>query len=73
MARVLREGKPFALAGHTVLRHKQGRWRPIADSGAPVRNEAGEIDGVVLVFRDQTARTRGRAASCGEAATCCRR
>jgi len=54
VGRVLREGKPFVLAGHTVLRHKQGRWRPVADSGAPVRNEAGEIDGVVLVFRDQT-------------------
>jgi PAS domain S-box-containing protein len=55
VARVLREGKPFALGGHTVLRHKSGRWRPVADSGAPVRNEAGDIDGVVLVFRDQTA------------------
>ena len=54
VGRVLREGKPFVLAGHTVLRHKQGRWRPVADSGAPVRNDAGEIDGVVLVFRDQT-------------------
>ena len=55
VARVLREGKPFALAGHTALRHKSGGWRPVADSAAPVRNEAGEIDGVVLVFRDQTA------------------
>jgi PAS domain S-box-containing protein len=61
VARVLREGKPFTLGGHTVLRHKSGRWRPVADSGAPVRNEAGEIDGVVLVFRDQTAeREAGR-------------
>jgi PAS domain S-box-containing protein len=55
VARILREGRPITLTGHTVLRHKSGRWRPIADSGAPVRNEAGEIDGVVLVFRDQTA------------------
>jgi PAS domain S-box-containing protein len=61
VARVLRDGKPFALAGHTVLRHRSGRWRPVADSGAPVRNEAGDIDGVVLVFRDQTAeREAGR-------------
>jgi PAS domain S-box-containing protein len=60
-ARVLRDGKPLVLAGHTVLRHKNGRWRPIADSGAPVRNEDGDIDGVVLVFRDQTAeREAGR-------------
>jgi PAS domain S-box-containing protein len=54
VSRVLREGRPFVLAGHTLMRHKQGRWRPIADSGAPVRNPAGEIDGVVVVFRDQT-------------------
>jgi PAS domain S-box-containing protein len=61
VARVLRDGQPLALGGHTVLRHKSGRWRPVADSGAPVRNEAGEVDGVVLVFRDQTAeREAGR-------------
>jgi len=54
VAQVLREGHPIVLASHTVLRHKQGRLRPIADSAAPVRNAAGEIDGVVLVFRDQT-------------------
>ena len=59
--RVLREGRPIALAHHTLLKHRQGRWRPIADSGAPVRNDEGEIDGVVLVFRDQTAeRDTGR-------------
>ena len=46
---------PIGLANHTLLKHRQGRWRPIADSGAPVRNDFGEIDGVVLVFRDQTA------------------
>ena len=53
VAQVLRDGHPIVLT-HTVLRHKQGRLRPIADSAAPVRNAAGEIDGVVLVFRDQT-------------------
>ena len=59
--RVLREGTPIGLANHTILKHRQGRWRPIADSGAPVRNDEGEIDGVVLVFRDQTAeRDAGR-------------
>jgi len=53
--RVLKEGRAIGLANHTLLKHRQGRWRPIADSGAPVRNDFGEIDGVVLVFRDQTA------------------
>ena len=55
------KGAPIGLANHTILKHRQGRWRPIADSGAPVRNDEGEIDGVVLVFRDQTAeRDAGR-------------
>ena len=55
VARVMREGRPVVVTGHTVLRHKQGRVRPIADSVAPVRNMEGEIEGVVLVFRDQSA------------------
>ena len=54
VAQVLRDGNPMVLTSHTVLRHKQGRMHPIADSAAPVRNAAGEIDGVVLVFRDQS-------------------
>jgi PAS domain S-box-containing protein len=37
-----------------VLIGKDGTEHPIADSGAPIRNEKGEITGVVLVFRDQT-------------------
>jgi PAS domain S-box-containing protein len=59
--RVLREGRPIGPANHTILKHRQGRSQPIADSGAPVRNDEGEIEGVVLVFRDQTAeRDTGR-------------
>ena len=41
------------LANHTMLISKQGREIPIADSGAPIKNESDEIIGVVLVFRDQ--------------------
>ncbi len=52
--RVLREGVIVGLANHTLLIAKDGTERPIADSGAPIRNEKGEIVGVVLVFRDQT-------------------
>jgi PAS domain S-box-containing protein len=55
VARVLRDGKPVIVTSHTVLRHRQGRTRPIADSVAPVRNRDGDLDGLVLVFRDQTA------------------
>jgi PAS domain S-box-containing protein len=52
--RILREGTVVGLANHTVLISKAGAEHPIADSGAPIRGEKGEIMGVVLVFRDQT-------------------
>ena len=52
--RVLREGIVVGLANHTLLISKEGAERPIADSGAPIRDETGGITGVVLVFRDQT-------------------
>ena len=51
--KVLKEGKIVGLANHTLLISKDGTEIPIADSGAPIRNENGDIDGVVLVFRDQ--------------------
>ncbi len=54
VTKVLREGKVVGLANHTVLLPKTGAELPIDDSGAPIRNAAGEIIGVVLVFRDVT-------------------
>ena len=56
--RVLAEGMVVGLANHTLLLSRDGREIPIADSGAPIRNEEGEITGVVLVFRDQTEERR---------------
>jgi len=55
VVRVLREGIVVGLANHTLLIARDGTERPIADSGAPIFNNQGEITGVVLVFRDQTA------------------
>jgi len=52
--RVLREGMIVGLANHTLLIARNGVERPIADSGAPIRDESSAITGVVLVFRDQT-------------------
>jgi len=52
--RVLREGTVVGLANHTLLVARDGTERPIADSGAPIRDESDTITGVVLVFRDQT-------------------
>jgi PAS domain S-box-containing protein len=52
--RVLSEGVIVGLANHTLLIARDGVERPIADSGAPIRDENGVMVGVVLVFRDQT-------------------
>jgi PAS domain S-box-containing protein len=52
--RTLREGIVVGLANHTVLIAKDGTERLIDDSAAPIRNAAGNIAGVVLVFRDVT-------------------
>ncbi len=52
--RVLREGIIVGLANHTLLISKDGAEIPIADSGAPIWDDTGNITGVVLVFRDQT-------------------
>ena len=52
--RVLREGVIVGLANHTALIAKDGTKRPIADSGAPIRDEQGNIIGTVMVFRDIT-------------------
>lgn len=55
---VLRNGKIVGMANHTILLAKDGREIPIDDSGAPIRDESGAIQGTVLVFRDVTARRR---------------
>jgi len=54
VSRVLRENTVVGLVNHTVLVARDGSERPIADSGAPVRDEHGAAIGVVLVFRDQS-------------------
>ncbi len=54
--KVLREGKIVGLANHTVLISKSGKEIPIDDSGAPIKDEQGEIIGVVLVFQNITER-----------------
>jgi signal transduction histidine kinase len=56
VGRVLREGKVVGLANHTVLLARDGTEWPIDDSGAPIKQSSGETIGVVLVFREVTAR-----------------
>jgi len=56
--KVLREGTVVGLANHTLLIARDGKEIAIDDSGAPIRDHHGRIDGVVLVFRDITERKR---------------
>jgi PAS domain S-box-containing protein len=54
----VREGTVVGLANPTVLIARDGAERPIDDSAAPMRDEAGVSLGAVLVFRDVTERKR---------------
>ena len=54
VARVLKEGAVVGLANHTLLLSRDGREIPISDSGAPIRDQAGNVTGVVLVFSDKS-------------------
>lgn len=58
VTKVLREGRIAGLANHTILVASDGTEIPIDDSGAPIRDENGGIQGTVLVFRDVTPRRR---------------
>ncbi|EDY84593.1 PAS fold family [Verrucomicrobiia bacterium DG1235] len=59
---VLSSGKIVGLANHTSLLSKSGKEYFIADSGAPIRDDAGDLRGVVLVFSDVTEAYRLREA-----------
>ncbi|MBW4038836.1 MAG: PAS domain S-box protein [Acidobacteria bacterium] len=50
--KVRRLGTVVGLANHTILIAKDGSETHIDDSGAPVRDDAGELTGIVLVFRN---------------------
>jgi PAS domain S-box-containing protein len=54
--KVLRLGIIVGLANHTVLLRKDGSELPIDDSGAPIKEPDGTVQGVVLVFRDFSER-----------------
>ncbi|HEX3035879.1 MAG TPA: response regulator [Thermodesulfobacteriota bacterium] len=54
VAKAIWEGVVTGLANHTILISKDGTEIPIADSAAPIKDERGNISGVVMVFRDVT-------------------
>src|SRR5665648_761278 len=54
--KVLKNKHKNELAENTILISKDGIERPIEDSAAPIIDENGEVGGVVLVFRDFSAK-----------------
>ncbi len=60
--RAIREGVVIGLANHSLLVARDGREFPVADSAAPIRDDKGQLTGVVLVFRDVTERQRAEEA-----------
>ena len=59
-AQVLRERSPVRRADHLVLVGKDGESIPIEGSAAPIRDAAGELTGVVLVFHSVTEQRRAQ-------------
>ena len=60
--RALREGLIVQLAPETLLITRQGKEVSIEDSAAPVRDDAGNVTGAVVVFRDATKRRKAEIA-----------
>jgi PAS domain S-box-containing protein len=52
---ILRQGTLAGRMNQTVLIRRDGAEFPIEDSGAPIRGDGGEINGVVMVFKDASA------------------
>jgi PAS domain S-box-containing protein len=58
VAKCLREGTVVGLANHTILIARDGTEYAIDDTAAPIRDEGGDLKGVVLVFHDVGDRSR---------------
>ena len=60
--KVKRLNRVVGLANHTMLIARDGSERNIDDSGAPIRDEHGDLAGIVLVFRDITQQRKSESA-----------
>lgn len=58
VSKVLRTGVIHGVANHTLLIRRDGGEIPIESSAAPIRTPTGGLFGVVLVFKDVSARRR---------------
>ncbi|MUL38491.1 hybrid sensor histidine kinase/response regulator [Gloeocapsopsis dulcis] len=62
VVQVLQKGTTVDISEETLLITKNGTEIPIDDSAAPIRDDKGNITGVVLVFRDITERKQAKEA-----------
>ena len=51
---VLSGGREMRRHDHAMLQQNGGRWVPVQDTAAPIRNRNGHLIGCVLVFHDMT-------------------
>ncbi|MEA4847876.1 MAG: diguanylate cyclase [Clostridiaceae bacterium] len=56
--KVIESGLILGLANHTALISRDGTERSIADSAAPIKDNEGSTQGVILVFRDVSEEKR---------------
>ncbi|MGH9763439.1 MAG: PAS domain S-box protein, partial [Blastocatellia bacterium] len=56
--KAMEQGVVVGLANHTVLISRNGDEVPVDDSGAPIKDSAGNTIGAVLIFRDVAARRK---------------
>ena len=54
VGKVLNPEKAVGLSNHAVLLSRDGRETPVDESAAPIRQDGGATEGVVLVFRDRS-------------------
>jgi PAS domain S-box-containing protein len=62
VSQVLRQATLAGRPGQAVLISRDGSEFPIEDSGAPIRDDKGDIQGVVIVFKDASAARAARMA-----------
>jgi PAS domain S-box-containing protein len=63
VSKVLAKGMIVGLANHSILIRKDGSPIPLDDSGAPIKDENGNVTGVVLVFHDISERKKAEEAT----------
>jgi PAS domain S-box-containing protein len=62
VARVLRSGEQASVGNLTALVSRGGREIPIEDSASPIRDDRGNVSGVVVVFHEVTDKRQAQQA-----------